>query len=246
MLEACLEVVGWRRLSEVGGEMLQRERIALAVRVARAVAREHDQGRVVGRLDPESVRVWRARVSLRPDTKRPVAAAFVAPEVRVGAEPSRASDVYALGCLAFQLIGGRRPPRHFDRASLWAALRHGWSWTGPLIGALEPDPDRRYADAEVFAQALERLLPEPAVESVPTPTSTRDRRITAAAWGFGGVTVIASIYGGAVAAAATLAAMASLVWWFGQRREKPSMVTGTRPDAVVQAAPSRLASNSSR
>ncbi len=245
MLEACLEVVGWQRLSEVSGEMLQSERIALAVMVARAVAREHDAGRVVGRLDPESVRFWRTRVSLTPDTKRQAVSSYVAPEVRVGAATSRASDVYALGCLAFQLIGGRRPPQYFDRASLWAALRHGWSWTGPLIGALEPDPERRYADAEVFAQALERLLPEEEPEE-PMEKSTRDRRLTAVAWAFGGATVAASIYGGAAAAATTLTAMVSLAWWLGRRRERPSKLDPKRDAPVLHAAPSRLASNSSR
>jgi len=245
MLETCLEVAGWRRLSEVGGEMLQRERIALAVRVARAVAREHDEGRLVGRVDPESVRFWRARVSLVPDTARPAVSSFVAPEVRVGAQPSHESDVYALGCIAFQLIGGRRPPQHFDRASLWAALRHGWSWAGPLIGALEPDPDRRYADAEVFAQALERLLPE---EERPqeTTTSKRQRRLTAAAWGFGGLTVAASVYGGAVAAATTLAATVGLAWWLGKRSETPAESDPAHGVPVLHATPSRLASNSSR
>lgn len=76
--------------------------------------------------------------------------------------------------------------------------------------------------------------------------STRDRRLSAVAWAFGGVTVVASIYGGAAAAATSLTVMAGLAWWLGRRREAPSAGDTKREAPVLHAAPSRLASNSSR
>lgn len=244
MLETCLDVVGWRRFSEVDGGMLQSERIALALEAARIVAREHERGRVVGRLDPETFRYWRSRVSLMPRRGAPLTA-FVAPELRNGTEATVAGDVYALGCIAFQLIGGRRPPRRFDLLGLRAALRHGWSWTAPLVAALDPRPEKRFADAAAFARALGKLLPteEEVPEDAAAPATPR-RWLNVVSWGLGATMVAASIYGGAAAAATTMTAMVGLAWWLGRGGAFEDSPAPAMPEP--QAAPSRLASNSSR
>jgi len=64
---------------------------------------------------------------------------YVAPEVRAGAVPSRASDVYGLAIIAREVIGPARETRRVSRV-----LRRG----------LDPDPSRRYQRPRPFAMAL--------------------------------------------------------------------------------------------
>ena len=92
---------------------------------------------------------------------------YLAPELIRGDEATRASDVYALGCLAYECLTGTTPfggrsvfqigLAHLDeeppdpsgaRADCPAAL------AAAVVQALEKDPDRRPATAAEYARAL--------------------------------------------------------------------------------------------
>ncbi|HRI48734.1 MAG TPA: AAA family ATPase [Pseudomonadota bacterium] len=102
---------------------------------------------------------------------------YLAPEVLVGAPPSRASDLFAVGVMAHELLVGSHPLGASQTAELLqefvgtapifsADERLGAALSGVLRRALCRDPDERYVDAAVFAQELARAagLPAP-VES---------------------------------------------------------------------------------
>lgn len=97
--------------------------------------------------------------------------AYMAPEVALSegqpAQPSPLSDIYSLGCIAFELLTGRRP--------FQARGTHSWilqhvtepvplpssvrpdlpkSFDRVLLGALEKDPARRTPSAEDFRRGL--------------------------------------------------------------------------------------------
>ena len=135
--------------------------------VAATLAALHDAAFVHGDIKPEHVRVGPdERVSLldlgsalsrspSSATEEPVALtpAFAAPEVRAGARPTRASDLYSLGALVWALATGSSP------AGSQQKLRQRAPWIPPsladLIGRLlELHPRDRPESAE---QVLEHL-----------------------------------------------------------------------------------------
>ena len=99
---------------------------------------------------------------------------YLAPEVIRGAAASPASDVYALGCLAFAVLSGAPPfaGRGYMQA-LFAHLEE--SPSDPLatradapgavgvvvLQALEKDPGARPPTAGAYAQALRKAMSEP-------------------------------------------------------------------------------------
>lgn len=82
---------------------------------------------------------------------------YTAPEVFVdGAEVDARSDIFSVGALLYELISGTRPEPNATSLS---------TGTDPRIDAIirratDPDPARRYADADQLADALEELLPK--------------------------------------------------------------------------------------
>ncbi|HEY3254055.1 MAG TPA: sigma 54-interacting transcriptional regulator, partial [Polyangiaceae bacterium] len=135
--------------------------------VAATLAALHDAAFVHGDLKPEHVRVTAdervfvldlgAALARSPNDQRdaPVALtpAFAAPEVRAGARPTRASDLYSLGALAWSLAVGSPPgvrPQKLRRLAGWVPPS-----LAELIDALlEPHPRDRPEDAE---RVLEQL-----------------------------------------------------------------------------------------
>lgn len=90
--------------------------------------------------------------------------AYLAPEVLAGALPSTASDVYAIGVTLWRLLtsdyppdsrgGGRAPPDSPLAKKLVALLKE----------ALQPDPKKRVASAQVLFQRLAQIdRPAPAL-----------------------------------------------------------------------------------
>jgi serine/threonine protein kinase len=92
---------------------------------------------------------------------------YLSPEQIRGGEPGPRSDLYALGCLFFQVLTGRAPfIAENDMALRWAHAndtRPSVSLVLPALGhrydsfvatALAVDPDRRFASGRDFAAAL--------------------------------------------------------------------------------------------
>ncbi|MDB4975588.1 MAG: Serine/threonine-protein kinase PknB [Myxococcaceae bacterium] len=80
-------------------------------------------------------------------------AAYLAPELKGGGVPTRASDIFGLGALLYVLLTGRSPLEAFIAPSqahpeATAALDH------ELLRALAPDPRARHATPEDFRAAL--------------------------------------------------------------------------------------------
>jgi serine/threonine-protein kinase len=96
---------------------------------------------------------------------------YLAPEVIQGKRPDRRSDVWALGVVAWELLTGQRL---FDGATDIETLHAVSEMPIPppsrvrrglpiavdkiVLGALERDPDRRYATARELGQSMNRFL----------------------------------------------------------------------------------------
>ncbi|HKO52913.1 MAG TPA: sigma 54-interacting transcriptional regulator [Polyangiaceae bacterium] len=150
--------------------------------VAATLASLHDAAFVHGDLKPEHVRVTADERVLVLDlgsalarspvngAQVPIALtpAFAAPEVRGGARPTRASDLYSLGALAWALAVGSppsvRPPK----------LRRVAEWVPPSLAdlidrLLELHPRDRPEDAERVLERLGHTDLPPARRAVPPP-----------------------------------------------------------------------------
>ena len=82
---------------------------------------------------------------------------YMAPELWTGKNPSAASDVYALGVILYELASGRRP---FGAGISWEDRRTlhpppiERKWDRILGRCLDPDPARRFSNADAVAKAL--------------------------------------------------------------------------------------------
>ena len=159
-----------------------RERLALFMDVCAAVEHAHRNLIVHRDLKPSNVLVGaEGRVKLvdfgiaklltgdaettRTQARR-LTRAYAAPEQVAGAAATTAIDVYALGVLLAELLGGRRPRRAgasldaaapvFDGEALRRAL--GADLHAIVQQATRPDPLRRYPDVAVLREDIRRHL----------------------------------------------------------------------------------------
>lgn len=176
------------------GHLSPGETVTVITPVATALDRLHELGVIHGDVSPGNV--------LLDPTGRPVIAdlgvsrlsaagprdihgtdGFVAPEVLLGDDPQRASDVYALGALAWLCLAGS-PPGHI-------AARDDLSQLAPtapdsLVALVEdclaPDPEDRPSAEEVATRCFESVAPEPLRLVAPGDVATGlTRRIREAA-----------------------------------------------------------------
>jgi len=168
-------------LREIGALSITRA-ITLVRQVARAIDALHEAGIVHGDIKPSNILVHRedhaylvdfgvARRSEYADARTNELVggtpAYAAPETADGV-PNPASDLYALGCVVFELLTGERPFGSGDARVL--AARHATA-PRPLVSDIAPDlavfddvvaraiardPAERYASGAEFARALER------------------------------------------------------------------------------------------
>lgn len=97
---------------------------------------------------------------------------YIAPELVDGKEATGATDQYALGVMAFELVTGRKPLP--GESPMVIAARHAQERIPPpgdfvsdcssafdkaITRATHPDPTRRYADLSEFAAALIEAVP---------------------------------------------------------------------------------------
>ena len=82
---------------------------------------------------------------------------YMAPELFYGGAPAKASDVYAFGVVAYQVLTGHSPQLSMNPApdDSVEALTRGFPppWRQLLKGCLEPHPDRRYKDIPTALQS---------------------------------------------------------------------------------------------
>ncbi|MFZ3555826.1 serine/threonine-protein kinase [Streptomyces sp. BH055] len=115
---------------------------------------------------------------------------YMAPEQARGL-PEPRSDLYALGCLLFELITGRLPFQAPDTVGYLSAhltqeppapstVLPGIpaAWDNLVLTLLRKDPDQRYTSAARLAQALRRLGRAPEPDTSPYHHRTRTRART--------------------------------------------------------------------
>jgi len=131
--------------------------LRLGERLARALAHAHARGVVHRDLKPANVMFDLPGSTLKltdfgiaglADTSRTRTGVllgtplYMAPEQLAGAPGDARSDLYALGVVLFELLGGQRPHEH---ASLGELLRRAMQQPTPDLRALRPDLDGRVA-----------------------------------------------------------------------------------------------------
>ncbi len=82
---------------------------------------------------------------------------YMAPELRNGEKPSVASDIYALGCICYEMLSGsrlREPGAPGEEARPRKLPRVHPKWDRILARCLDPDPARRYRTVEEIETAL--------------------------------------------------------------------------------------------
>jgi len=162
-------------------------RVRLLEKVARAVQHAHEKGVIHRDLKPDNILVTGelpkvadfglARlVESSPALTRSGAVLgtpmYMAPEqVEGGREVTVRTDVYALGALLYEMLTGRPPHVGESIPEVYAKISREeaapprrlepsvpWELDAIAVKALEKDPSRRYASAELFAEDLRRFL----------------------------------------------------------------------------------------
>jgi serine/threonine-protein kinase len=176
-----------------------------------------------------------------PTLDRPLTPAYAAPEQLRGEPVTTTTDVYALGCLLYELLTGERPFRLHDEPTL-DQLRNVLDSTGPIppsqlrlpdapvpprrlrgdldtivLKALKREPDRRYATVDAFAEDLKRYLAGAPIAAHRDSALYRARKFVARHW----VAVAASVIGAVVLGSA----IGTALW---QARGKASEAQASR------------------
>jgi serine/threonine-protein kinase len=116
--------------------------------------------------------------------------AYAAPEQREGRHATTASDVYGLGCVLFELLGGGSvaEQRHGDEplprpSSTAADAQQARRLRGDLdqivLKATHAEPARRYASADALARDIESQLAGRPVSATPDSVAYRARKYLA-------------------------------------------------------------------
>lgn len=175
------------------GHLAPGESVTVIAPIAQAVAGLHDLGVVHGDLSPGNV--------LLDSTGRPVLAdlgysrltgeapgdvygteGYIAPEVLEGNDPTRASDVHALGVLAWLCLVGAPPGHIAERPDLRDLVPDEEALTDVVEACLSPDPDDRPEADEVARAVFDAVSAQPLRMTAPGDVaSSLTRRIREAA-----------------------------------------------------------------
>ena len=177
-----LDWAGGRPLTQARAKLSLRERLQVLVQLCDTLRDVHQQGWLLGELDPALLWVGSdLQVTLMglglvhmPDPADPfergmspgTAAGYLSPELLAGDAPSLGSEVFGLGALLCMLVNGRLPAElgaGFDDASLaltWPALNPSerQSLDALMHKAASPLAAQRHAGAEALADDLRAWL----------------------------------------------------------------------------------------
>lgn len=203
----AMEMVEGESLKDYAGrtELDTAGKLDLLARVADAIGYAHSKGVVHRDLKPENILVrddgqpkvldfgiarvtsdaTLAATTMTRDGQLLGTLAFMAPEQFTGDEITPATDVYALGVIAFELIAGR-PPVELGGLSITAAMRLVDQQDAPRLRAAAPDidrdietivsmclrrePEHRYQNASELATDLRSLLAHKPIAARPPDT----------------------------------------------------------------------------
>jgi serine/threonine-protein kinase len=192
-----LDLVRGKPLPADGGGRPLRERLDTMARIADAVAAAHRQLVAHLDLKPANVLITADRGPVLLDfgisrvlnedditggtLTRWLTPAYASPEQLRGEPVSAATDIYALGVMLYEQATGK-PPFDFGSASITESLRRIEQGAVPpgkakpglprdldaiCARAMHPDPKRRYASADAFADDLRALLERRPVSARP-------------------------------------------------------------------------------
>jgi serine/threonine protein kinase/tetratricopeptide (TPR) repeat protein len=116
---------------------------------------------------------------------------YMAPELFYGGSPSKASDVFAFGVVAYQVLTGHLLRSSADSAphnvpdNFVEALTQSFPppWRQLLNGCLQPNPDRRFKDIPSALQSLAEAPNDHAANLHTSPLLTRRKMIALSATG---------------------------------------------------------------
>ncbi len=154
------------------------EALTIVLAITDALAHAHTRGVVHQDVTPHNIMVSRtggvklldfgiARAEaavLKAGVRAKIA--YAAPEQLEGHAPDRRFDLWGLGVVLYEAVGGQRPFAPTEAEKVLALARHRrflpLSGLVPAVedldaivnGALEPDPNRRWLSAETFAAAV--------------------------------------------------------------------------------------------
>ena len=172
-------------------------------------------------------------------------AAYMSPEQARGRAVDHRADVWAFGCVLFEMLTAARPFEGEDLAETIGAVIHkavDWSRLPPdtpavvrmtLERCLEKDPKRRIRDIGDVRLALSGAFATPATPVVPLPK--RRSRLPVIAWSAGAFAVGATA-AGLVVWAVTRPPVAR-VWRFSIAPPTAETVAGTNADRQVTISP---------
>ncbi|MCV2368624.1 serine/threonine protein kinase [Roseateles oligotrophus] len=159
-----------------------RERLRLVVQLCEALRYAHQQGWLLGEIDPSflwvgsdnQLKLMGMGLLRMPDPADPFerglglgsAAGFASPEALAGEPPSFASEVFGLGMLLCLLVDGRLPSEQspdadsHSPAASWPGLTalERFSLDALLRKAVAPQAARRYTGVEALAEDLRSWL----------------------------------------------------------------------------------------
>ena len=155
------------------GHLRPGEVVTVLTPVCEAVAHLHAAGGLHADISPSNITVTSAgrpvlldlgavRLAGRDRVAVHGTPGFIAPEVTLGASPDEASDVYALGAVAWFCLTGNGAPDTMMRLDQETVVSHvGTELAAVVAAAIDPEPERRPSAAELARLFYDAARAEP-------------------------------------------------------------------------------------